>query len=427
MKSILAANVIVFSCLLFISYMVYEYNEYGSGFLIHFFDPDRPIDFIFHILIFITPIGAFITGYLINERKKILFDADQSKQKLTNMLSEWKTTLDSMPYGVMLIDKEYNIIRANKYISELAGVPLKELKSKKCYEVIHRNEGAIDGYPIHESWKSGETKSFEYYDREHKKHFLATISPITDESGSIVAFSHPLIDITNIKEKEQKLTQSKDAFLNMLKDLNTSHKELKLLYDDLITAFSIAIDAKSPWTLGHSERVTEFSVLIANEMGLTDKDIRSMKTAGLLHDIGKIGTFDMILDKPDQLSGFESTIVRQHPIKGEDILRPINGLRDILPIIRAHHEKFDGSGYPDGIKGDAIPILARILCVADSYDAMISNRPYRFSLGKDYAMTELRRCAGKHFDNNVVDVFLNILSNESETAIHHKSNQLPVH
>ncbi len=426
MKSILAINVSVFGCVLSLTYLIYMYGSHGNAVLSHLLDPGRPFFLVFHILILIAPAGSLVAGYLINDRKKLLIKSHTSEQKLFQMLQEWKVTLDSMPYGVMLIDKEFNIIRANRYISELADVPLKELKSKKCYEVIHRLEGTLDRCPISGSWKSGDAKSFEYYDREHKKHFLASISPITDESGSIIAYSHPLIDITNIKEKEQKLVQSKDAFLNMLKDLNTNNKELKLLYNDLITAFSIAIDAKSPWTLGHSERVTEYSVLIADEMGLPDRDIKNLKTAGLLHDIGKIGTFDLILDKPSQLSGFESTIVRQHPVKGEDILRPINGLRNILPIVRSHHEKIDGSGYPDGIKGDNIPLLARILCVADSYDAMISNRPYRFSLGKDYAITELRKYAGRHFDKDVTDVFLNILGNGSETAVQHQSNRQPV-
>ena len=411
MKSILAANVIIFSCLLFISFMIYQYNEYGSSFLNHFFIPDRPIDLFFHVLIFITPLGALITGYLINERKKILYDADQSRQQLTTVLSEWKATLDSMPYGIMLIDKEFNIIRANKYVSELAGIPVKELKSKKCYEVLHKNDGSLEECPLMDTWTSEETKSFEYFDKVTNKHFITTITTIKDEKGEIVAFSHPLIDITNIKENEKKLIQSKDAFLNMLKDLNTSHKELKLLYHDLITAFSIAIDAKSPWTLGHSERVTEYSVLIAKEMGPVDGEIGLLNTAGLLHNIGKIGTFDMILDKPEQLSGFESTLVKQHPLKGEDILRPIHGLENVLPIIRSHHERFDGSGYPDGLKGDSIPLLARILCVADSYDAMISNRPYRFSLGKEYAISELRKCSGTQFDNNVINAFMNVIEN----------------
>jgi len=425
MRSILAINVSVFGCALSLSYLLYEYNEHGSAMMKHLLNPDHPIYLFFHILILIAPVGSVIAGYLINERKKILLKSHESEQKLSSMLNEWKATLDSMPYGVMLIDKELNIIRANKYISELSGVPLKDLRSKKCYEVINRNDGTIEGYPIMDSWTATETKTLEYIDKTNNKHFITTITPIKDDEGNITAFSHPLIDITNIKEKEKKLIQSKDAFLNMLKDLNTSHKELKLLYHDLITAFSIAIDAKSPWTLGHSERVTEYSVLIAKEMGLVDGEIGILNTAGLLHDIGKIGTFDMILDKPEELSGFESTLVKQHPLKGEDILRPIHGLEKVLPIIRSHHEKFDGSGYPDGLKGSSIPLLARILCVADSYDAMISNRPYRFALGKDYAISELRKCSGTQFDNNVITAFMNVLGNGGEIVANQThSNQL---
>ncbi len=114
-----------------------------------------------------------------------------------------------------------------------------------------------------------------------------------------------------------------------------------------------------------------------------------------------------------KLNEKEAELIKLHPLKGEEILSPINGLDHLLPIIRAHHEKYDGSGYPDGLKGDDIPKLARVLCVADSYDAMVSDRPYRSSKGEAYALTELKRCAATHFDPAVVNAFSQVLTNTS--------------
>ena len=156
---------------------------------------------------------------------------------------------------------------------------------------------------------------------------------------------------------------------------------------------------------------------IAEEMGLKDQDIEYLSTAALLHDIGKIGTYDFILDKPTELTYEEFELVKMHPVKGDEILRPIKGLDTIRPIIRAHHERYNGTGYPDGLKGEEIPLLARVLCVADSYDAMTSDRPYRLSVGNDFAINEMKRCRQEHFDPEVVDAFLRVLGKEKEPAV----------
>ncbi|MEW6601635.1 MAG: HD-GYP domain-containing protein, partial [Nitrospirota bacterium] len=236
-----------------------------------------------------------------------------------------------------------------------------------------------------------------------------SITPMSDSNGEITSFVHVLIDITDSKEKEKKLSQSKDAFFNMLKDVDSAYKDLKGIHNSLIITFSNIIDAKSPWTRGHSTDVANYASIIAKEMGLDEREIETLKMAALLHDIGKVGTYDDILDKPYALDSSERKLIRQHTIKGEEILKPIKGLRNIIPIIRSHHEKVDGSGYPDGLKGDSIHPLAKILCVADSYDAMISDRPYRPSRGMDYAVAEITRCSGTQFDSKVSEAFLKIL------------------
>ena len=191
-------------------------------------------------------------------------------------------------------------------------------------------------------------------------------------------------------------------------------KDLEELFIGTVKSLSSAIDAKSPWTAGHSERVTKYALDIAREMGLGRDEMRSLELAGLLHDIGKIGTYDFLLDKPGKLEPDEMEIVRMHPVKGAAILEPIKKFKDIIPAIRHHHEFFDGNGYPDNLKGENIPFLARILAVADTYDAMKADRPYRPGRSKEYIVNEFRRCSGTQFDPNVVEVFLKVIGEREE-------------
>jgi len=187
------------------------------------------------------------------------------------------------------------------------------------------------------------------------------------------------------------------------------YEDLQMLFLNSITSLASVIDAKSPWTKGHSERVTRYAVAIAGEMGLNEDTLDIVELGGLLHDIGKIGTYDKILDKPGKLLSEEMEEVRQHPSKGASILRPIKQLEKIVPLIKYHHERMDGSGYPDGLQGEDIPLLARVLCVADAYDSMVSDRPYRKAPGKEYAISELKQCSGSQFDPKVVEAFLKVL------------------
>ncbi len=244
---------------------------------------------------------------------------------------------------------------------------------------------------------------------------MGYVTPIFDKEGLPQRYIISLVDITEIKDKENKLSKSHNAFFNMLKYLDFSYKELKKLYEGLIYSFINAIDAKSPWTKGHSVRVTNYALAIAKEMGLRDKDIETLRIAALLHDIGKIGTHDLILNKNGKLNEVETALVRTHPIKGEEILIPIrqlqiSKLQNIFPIIRSHHEGIDGKGYPDGLKGEEIPLCARILHVADSFDSMTSDRPYRKAPGKEYAISELKKYSGTQFDPKVVEAFLRTLT-----------------
>ena len=183
-------------------------------------------------------------------------------------------------------------------------------------------------------------------------------------------------------------------------------EDLQELLIGTTISLAAAIEAKSSWTKGHSERVTEYAVKIGLQMGLDEKGLEDLRLAGLLHDIGKIGTYETLLEKPGKLTPEEFEIVKKHPVEAVKILKPVKMISSILPAILYHHENYNGTGYPDGLKGEEIPLFARILCVADAYDSMTTDRPYRSSPGKDYAISELHRYSGTQFDSNIVELFL---------------------
>jgi putative nucleotidyltransferase with HDIG domain len=182
--------------------------------------------------------------------------------------------------------------------------------------------------------------------------------------------------------------------------------ELKALTWGTLQAFARAIDAKSPWTAGHSERVTTMSMRIAKQMGRSDSELEVLHRGALLHDIGKLGISVKLLDKPGKLEPAEIEQVKNHPSIGGRILQPISAFSDILPIVEQHHEKFDGSGYPKKLAGDEIDINARILAVADTYDAMTSDRPYRKGFDHEKAVRLILEETGTQFDPRVLRGFM---------------------
>ena len=172
----------------------------------------------------------------------------------------------------------------------------------------------------------------------------------------------------------------------------------------VVNSLSKAIDAKDQYTKGHSFRVAEYSRMIAERLGLDDQMCEIIYQSGLLHDIGKIGVSDTVLRKPGELNEMEVAAIRNHPMIGYQILSSISEIPLISEGARYHHERFDGKGYPEGLKGKKIPLIARIICVADSYDAMTSNRSYRKPLSPLKAKDEILRCAGTQFDPVIAGV-----------------------
>ena len=201
------------------------------------------------------------------------------------------------------------------------------------------------------------------------------------------------------------------------------YQKIQDSYFEIVKALAQAIEAKDPYTHGHSARVMEYSLQIAQKLGLPEEEIKSLKYAAILHDIGKIGVRGYILNNPNGLTIEEYDEVKKHPAIGENIIQPIELLQPIRPLIRHHHEWYNGKGYPDGLSGENIPLGARILTVADAYDAMRSDRPYRKALSEEKAIQELKHGSGRQFDPQIMEVFLEILKqNLSEDSLFDQPN-----
>ncbi|MBR6034258.1 MAG: HD-GYP domain-containing protein [Clostridia bacterium] len=195
-------------------------------------------------------------------------------------------------------------------------------------------------------------------------------------------------------------------------ELSDTYEKLEKAYMESIETLRQTVEAKDVYTRGHSDRVSAFSVLIGEKLGLSEEDLRILRIGGLFHDIGKIGVPDSILLKDSKLSDDEYSQIKNHPSIGAHILSNATIFADIIPIVKHHHEKYDGTGYPSKLKGEEIPFLARIAAVADTFDAMTSVRPYRTALPMDVVKSEFQRCAGTQFDPQIAKVFLDILENE---------------
>ena len=211
---------------------------------------------------------------------------------------------------------------------------------------------------------------------------------------------------SGIKSIEQMKTIKK--INNELKDKND---ELEKAYLDTIGILRYTVEAKDPYTRGHSDRVSEFSVLIGKTLGLDENTLHTLKIGGLFHDIGKIGIPDSILLKESKLDDAEYSQIKNHPTIGAHMLGDADIFKDILPIVKHHHERYDGTGYPSQLKGEDIPLMARIAAVADTFDAMTSKRTYRNALPLETVIAEFERCSGTQFDPKIASVFLQILKN----------------
>src|SRR6202050_4189215 len=210
-------------------------------------------------------------------------------------------------------------------------------------------------------------------------------------------------------EGAREISELAETFNHMAGDIEENVERLKQaaaenreLFLGSIRMLAAAIDEKDPYTRGHSGRVAKYSIIIAEYMSLDSEDIDRLRISALLHDVGKIGVDDRVLKKPGKLTDEEFDLMKQHPSKGANIMRPVAQLKDMLPGIELHHERMDGAGYPFGLAGDQIPMMARIIAVADTFYAITTNRPYQSAMDREFALGRIRSLAISKFDPNVV-------------------------
>lgn len=221
------------------------------------------------------------------------------------------------------------------------------------------------------------------------------------------------------KAKRKQVMSSKVIYFDPTKKEaknadNSLYPEILL---EALKAIIYGLEEKDNYTHGHSIRVTEYAVILAEALNLDEQSIREVELCGLFHDIGKIGIPDSVLLKPARLSKAEFEIMKSHPVRSAKIIEKIKSLHNLIPGIKHHHERYDGLGYPEGLVGEEIPLYARIILIADTYDAMTSTRPYRLALGKEVAFEELRKCAGTQFDPKLVEVFIYAIENRNSDHV----------
>jgi putative nucleotidyltransferase with HDIG domain len=199
-------------------------------------------------------------------------------------------------------------------------------------------------------------------------------------------------------------------------------RELQDLSFGALRTLARAIDAKSPWTAGHSDRVTALSLALGERIGLDAGHLEKLERGGLLHDVGKIGVPAAVLDKPGPLTEEEWAVMRSHTTLGGRILEPIGRYADVIPIVLYHHERWDGSGYPRGLAGEAIPLLARVLAVADVYDALTSERPYRAGMDVETALSIIENGSGTHFEGRIATAFVAMIRDGTVDEVLRRTN-----
>jgi putative nucleotidyltransferase with HDIG domain len=204
------------------------------------------------------------------------------------------------------------------------------------------------------------------------------------------------------------------AFMKLNEELEDLKKQQKKISETMCRSMLLALDAKDQYTYQHSTRVAYYSLTLGRELSLDENQLYQLEMAGLFHDLGKIGTPDSILNKPTRLNEEEFEIMKLHPVRSGEILEGFKDFKEVAKIVRHHHERFDGRGYPNGLKGEDIPIFSRILLIADTFDAMTSSRAYRKGLPYSTAFAELEEFSGSQFDPGLVMLFIDGMKKEEK-------------
>ena len=324
-------------------------------------------------------------------------DLNDSATAIEQAKDEWENTFDAVSEPIFLHDHEFRIIRANRAYADQAGMDFDELNGRPYWQAFPKSDGPLPGCAeALESANHGASLE------KAKEEF------VTPDGRVFISHSYAILDKENKNGRAvhfmQEITESKRA----AEVLRESRAKLRAALDGTISAVTKMAEARDPYTSGHQRRVAELAAAIAKELGWTKDDIEGIRLGAMIHDLGKIHLPAEILSKPSRLNEIEFSLIKSHPEVGYGILKDIQFPWPVAEIAYQHHERLDGSGYPQGLKGDEICPQARIVAVADIVEAMASHRPYRPGLGIDVALAEVESQRGKTLDVEAVDACLRL-------------------
>jgi len=342
----------------------------------------------------------------MNDKKKILVIDDEEiiRQLVADILKNQEYEIVTAATGEEgfqeALQNDYDLLIVDINLPHEDGLSIVgHIKKNDPDAIIIVITGCDTVHNIHEALHLG---VFDYIPKPFDVDQLRFAVGRAISAGSLIKTNKKLMK--ELSEQNRLLEQKVEE---RTQRLTVAYEHVQEVYLRIITTLVSVIEAKDPYTKSHSENVAKYSVAIARTMNLSIAQIELINKAAKLHDIGKIGIYDSILNKPGKLTSEEFEEVKQHPTKGEEILKPLDFLDVATALIKQHHERFDGKGYPCGLKEEEILIGARIMAVADAYDAMMSGRPYRKTrFTREQAIEEIRRNSGTQFDPRVVDAFL---------------------
>lgn len=304
-----------------------------------------------------------------------------------NRGAQLEAVLHATRSAILLTDPNGKVLLANEAAARLVDRPLEAILGRPLAQVLPAELSAqLDRAGSQPQILTLQTGPVRYVDWHQ--------AAVAAAEGTVPGFVQVFTDVTPIKEAEV---------------------QLKHMYQEMVRTLTAAIDARDRYTRGHSERVSQYAVAIARRMGVPAADVERIQYSALLHDVGKVGVDDRVLRKEGPLTPDERAAMMEHPVIGAEVLEPAAALRHLIPGVRWHHEWINGGGYPDGLKGEDIPLDARIIGAADAFDAMTSSRPYRGAMTREEAMRRLVAGAGVQFDARVVEVARQILSPDEMT------------
>lgn len=332
-------------------------------------------------------------------------------------------TVESSGYRIIAVDDEEGIVDSLSIFLKRSGYNFIGVTSPTEAIELVKNEHfdlmILDFmmYPLHGDQVVEQIRKF------NKELYILLLTGHKDLAPPLETIRK--LDIQGYCEKSDKFDQlllliesgiKSISQMNEIKRINSklsyANSELEKAYMESIETLRYTVEAKDPYTKGHSDRVSKYCVLIGEKLGLPEEDLKTLRIGGLFHDIGKIGVPDSILLKEAKLTDDEYSEIKNHPAIGEHILCNATIFKSIIPIVKHHHEKFDGTGYPGKLAKDDIPYLARIVALADTFDAMTSKRTYRDAIPLNIVIDEITRCSGTQFDPEIANVFLNLLKHE---------------